>query len=126
MRKSVKDLSLRGCAKESVGEQGGCVWSSALLRDLGPVSRFLFGRVLQRQQVGLLLLQALMEPLGLALLFQLPPLELLSQRSGSGRDDEKGFGLTNVAATLKSFPCNTSKRRAFVIPFVLLYSSHVE
>lgn len=88
-----------------------------MLRDFGLVSSFLFGFVLERQQVGLLLLQALMEPLSLALLLQLPPLELLLQSAGSIRDDEKGFGLTNVAPTLKSFPCNTSRLRAFVITF---------
>lgn len=62
-----------------------------MVRDFGLVSSFLFGFVLERQQVGLLLLQALMEPLSLALLLQLPPLELLLQSTASIRDDEKGI-----------------------------------
>lgn len=60
-----------------------------MVRDFGLVSSLLFGFVLERQQVGLLLLQALMESLSLALLLQLPPLELLLQSAGSIRDDEK-------------------------------------
>lgn len=63
-----------------------------MVRDSGLVSSFLFGFVLERQQVGLLLLQALMEPLSLALLLQLPPLELLLQSVGSIRDDDKKKG----------------------------------
>lgn len=45
--------------------------------------------MLQRQQVGLLLLQALMESLGLALLLELPPLELLLQSVGLIQGGEK-------------------------------------
>ena len=55
----------------------------------GLVTRLLFGLVLERQQVGLLLLQALMESLGLALLLELPPLELLLQSVGSFQGGEK-------------------------------------
>lgn len=80
---------MRGCAKDSVRGQGGCLRSFATVRGFGLVSGFLFGFVLERQQVGLLLLQPLMEPLSLALLLQLPPLELLLQSVGSIRDDDK-------------------------------------
>lgn len=45
--------------------------------------------MLERQQVGLLLLQALMESLGLALLLELPPLELLLQSVGLVQSGEK-------------------------------------
>ena len=70
---TVEDLSLWGCCEGSVGGQGGGLWG------FGLVSRLRFGLVLERQQVGLLLLQALMEALGLALLLELSPLELLLQ-----------------------------------------------
>lgn len=89
IRNTVKDLSLRGCAKDSVRGQGGSLWMFAIVRDFGLVSSLQFGFVLERQQVGLLLLQALVQPLSLALLLQLPPLELLLQSAGSIRDDEK-------------------------------------
>lgn len=88
IRNTVKDLSLRGCAQDSVRGEGGCLRVFAIVRDF--VSSLLFGFVLERQQVGLLLLQALVQSLSLALLLQLPPLELLLQ-SGSIRDDEKRF-----------------------------------
>lgn len=87
IRNTVKDLSLRGCAKDSVRGQGGRLRVFAIVRDF--VSSLLFGFVLKRQQVGLLLLQALVQSLSLALLLQLPPLELLLQSAGSIRDDEK-------------------------------------
>lgn len=45
--------------------------------------------MLERQQVSLLLLQPLMESLGLALLLELPPLELLLQSVGLIQGDEK-------------------------------------
>lgn len=45
--------------------------------------------MLKRQQVGLLLLQALVESLGLALLLELPPLELLLQSVGLIQGGEK-------------------------------------
>lgn len=45
--------------------------------------------MLERQQVGLLLLQALMESLSLALLLELPPLELLLQSVGLIQSGEK-------------------------------------
>lgn len=75
---TVKDLSLRGGGEDSVGGQGGGLRRFARVwGGFGVVARLLFGFVLQRQQVNLLLLQALVEPLCLALLLQLPPLELL-------------------------------------------------
>lgn len=87
IRNTVKDLSLRGCAQDSVRGEGGCLRMFAIVGDF--VSSLLFGFVLERQQVGLLLLQALVQSLSLALLLQLPPLELLLQSAGSIRDDEK-------------------------------------
>lgn len=67
-----------GGAEDSVAGQGGGLRGFAMVRgDSGLVYRL--GLVLERQQVRLLLLQPLVEPLSLALLLQLPPLELLSQ-----------------------------------------------
>lgn len=88
---TVKDLSLRDCGEEdSVRGQGGGLWRFAeVWREFGLVARLLFGFVLQWQQVGLLLLQTLMESLGLALLLELPPLELLFQSVGLIQGGEK-------------------------------------
>ena len=44
----VKDLSLRGCAKDSVRGQGGGLWRFAMVcQDFGLVPRLLFGFVLE-------------------------------------------------------------------------------
>lgn len=80
---TVKDLSLWGCGEDFVRGQGGGLWRFAMVwGEFGLVTRLLFGIVLERQQVSLLLLQPLMESLGLALLLELPPLELLLQSVG--------------------------------------------
>lgn len=110
IRNTVKDLSLRGCAQDSVRGQGGCLWMFAIVRDFGPVSSLQFGFVLERQQVGLLLLQALVQSLSLALLLQLPPLELLLQSAGSIRDDEKRMCPYKFSTYLKPFPPVDSER----------------
>lgn len=78
------DLSLWGGGAGPVGGERGGLGGLALVRGrAGLVGGLLLGLVLQRQQVGLLLLQPLVEPLGFALLLELPPLELLSQTVGS-------------------------------------------
>lgn len=87
---TVEDMSLRGCGEDSVGGKGGGLRRFAMVwGEFGLIARLLFGFVLERQQVGLLLLQALMESLCLALLLELPPLELLSQSVGLIQGGEK-------------------------------------
>ena len=71
------------------GEEGGGWWAClggrgrVRRRSLGVgalvARRGLLAVLLEGQQVGLLLLQALVETLGLPLLLQLPPFELLMQ-----------------------------------------------
>lgn len=83
----VEDLSLGGVGQEPVRGEGGGARGGPTLVVVVEGS----GLALQRQQVGLLLLQPLVQPLRLALLLQLPPLELLPQsrdplESGEGRD----------------------------------------
>lgn len=81
----VEDLSLRGGGQEPVkGKCGGASRDPALAVGRSRLA-------LQRQQVGLLLLQPLVQPLCLALFLQFPPLELLPQshqplESGEGRN----------------------------------------
>lgn len=64
---------MRGSGQESLGGKGGGACGGPALA----VGRSWLA--LQRQQVGLLLLQPLVQPLCLALFLQLPPLELLPQ-----------------------------------------------
>lgn len=85
----VEDLSLGGGGggREPVGGQRGGARGGPALVVRGS------GLALQRQQVGLLLLQPLVQPLGLALLLQLPPLELLPQSQETPSDPlEPGHG----------------------------------
>lgn len=86
----VEDLSLWECGEGSVRGQSGSLWRLTMVWwEFCFVARLLLGVVLQGQQVRLLLLQALVETLGFALLLELPPLELLSQSVGLVQGGEK-------------------------------------